>query len=77
MTSSQRGPSTAEADAPDAITRGGAASEPFRPYRIIPDSLGRWPAHILVEPLDGARPRLLGRDFVVAFRRRVIEEAMN
>jgi hypothetical protein len=48
-----------------------------RPYRIIPDCLGRLYAHILVEPLDCARPCLLGRDLVVAFRRRVIEEAMN
>src|SRR3984893_6691463 len=65
-------PRTAIEGGPDAITLRGSASEPLRPYRTILCS-----AHILVEPLDGARPCLLGRGFVVAFRRRVIEEAMN
>src|ERR1700722_4317466 len=70
-------PIPAKREGPDAITLGGAASEPLRPYRIIPDGLGRLCARILVEPLDRARPCLLGRDLVVALRRRVIEEAMN
>jgi hypothetical protein len=35
-----------------------------------PVGLSLWSAHILVEPLDGARPCLLGRGLVVAFRRR-------
>src|ERR1039457_778500 len=37
--------------------------------------LGR--AHILVEPLDGARPGLRRRRPIVAFRRGVVEEAMH
>src|SRR5438309_11615071 len=61
----------------DAITLEGAASEPLRPYRIVPDGLDPLSAHILVEPRNGARPCLLGRDLIVAFRRRAIEEPMN
>src|SRR6266436_6997230 len=73
----EREPSPAKGDGPDAITAAGAASEPLRPYRIIRDGLDPVSAHILVEPLNGARPCLLGRDLVVAFRCRVIEETMN
>src|SRR5215467_5629228 len=52
--------------------------KPPRPYRIIPGGLDFLrSAHVLVEPLNGARPCLLGRYLVVAFRRRIIEETMN
>src|SRR3989442_9317298 len=34
-------------------------------------------AQVLVEPIDGACPCLLGRCFVVALRRGVVVEAMN
>jgi hypothetical protein len=47
-------------------------------YRIIIDNLALLcAAYILVEPLKGARPCLLGRGLVIAFRRRVIKETMN
>src|SRR6266850_1415794 len=56
----------------------------FAPSGLLASALSYYPdglvllcARILVEPLNGARPRLLGRDFVVAFRRGVIEEAMH
>src|SRR6516165_163193 len=42
-----------------------------------PTGLSQTVAHVLVEPLNRACPCLLGRGLVVAFRRRVIEEAMN
>src|SRR5262249_10481954 len=49
--------------------------KPPQSYRIILDNLALLcPAYILVEPLKGARPCLLGRGLVIAFRRRVIEE---
>src|SRR3981081_708642 len=43
---------------------------------ILPGLRCFW-ARVLVEPLNGARPCLLGRDLVIAFRRGVIDEAMQ
>ena len=36
-----------------------------------------WAAHVLIEPLDGPPPCLIGRGSVVTLRRCVIVEAMN
>src|SRR5439155_5242641 len=62
---------------PDAITVESAASETTPTLSYYPDGLVVLYARILVEPLNGARPSPLGRHFVVAFRRGVIEEAMH
>src|ERR1700693_4431474 len=73
MTSSQREPRTAIGGGPDAVTsrRCGFGTTP------TPVGLSLRSAHILVEPRDGARPCLLGGGLGVAFRRRVVEQAMN
>src|SRR5580692_6199469 len=76
MTSCRREPSRVPMVGPDAVTLGGGASG-SSDLSDYPGRLGLLSAHILVEPLDGACPCLLGRGFVVAFRRCVIEEAMN
>src|SRR5215475_9434842 len=63
---------------PDASLYQVRLRKPPQSYRIILDNLALLcAAHILVEPLKGARPCLLGRGLVIAFRRRVIEETMN
>src|SRR5260370_17070460 len=77
MTLCRREPSAAKGVVPMPSPEQVRLSETTRPYRIIPDGLDPLSAHILVEPLNGARPGLLGRGLVVAFRRRVIEETMN
>src|SRR5215468_6693794 len=52
--------------------------KPPQSYRIILDNLAfLCTAYILIEPLKGARPCLLGRGLVIPFRRRVIKEPMN
>src|SRR5258708_28254579 len=53
---------------------GGFGTTPTLSYSL---GLALLCARILVEPLNGARPGLCGRNLVVAFRRRVIEEAVN
>src|SRR5215210_7979083 len=62
---------------PDTGTAGGAASETTPTLSPYPDGLVLLRARVLVEPVDGARPSLLGRGLVVAFRRGVVEEAMH
>src|SRR5258708_27055086 len=77
MTSCRREPSAAKGGGPDALTAAGAAFRNHPTLSDYPDGLDPLSTHILVEPVNGARPGLLGCDLVVAFRRRVIEEPMN